>query len=250
VPDRTSPQYRVELPAFEGPLGLLLHLIRQNEIDIYDIPVAQITKQYEEHLTLMQELDLEVAGEYFVMAATLIRIKARTLLPPPPGEEGEDPRKELVDQLLDHQRFQEAAAELRKREEAASAVHARPPGVSDDLVEEEVLLELDLYQLVAAFQGILRRRELQRPIAVRPPRFTVEEKVEEIREMLSGTGTVLFADLFREAGDREEVVTSFLALLELVKGGEVQCVQGEPGGEIRVHVRAAPQESPWGGETP
>ena len=247
--DRTSRQYRVELPAFEGPLGLLLHLIRQNEIDIYDIPIAEITRQYEEHLSLMQELDLEVAGEYFVMAATLIRIKARTLLPAPPGEEGEDPRQELVEQLLDFQRFQEAARELHRRQEEASRVFPRPPEASGDLAEEEVLLELDLYQLVAAFQAILVRRKLERPIAVRPPRFTVEEKTEEIRRALAERGTLLFADLFPADADREEVVTSFLALLEMVKAGEIRCVQRTLGGEIRLHLAGGVQKAEQEGQS-
>lgn len=231
-----SGDYRVRLPVFEGPLGLLLFLIRRNEVDVYDIPIVEITRQYEQHLELMKELDLDVAGEFFEMAATLIRIKTRLLLPSEggEGEEGEDPRRELVDQLLEYQRMREAAEVLRRLREEASAALPRPADADRPAPEEEVVFEADLYALVAAFHAILHRRRLERPLAVLPQRFTVEEKIAAIRGLLREGGSIAFLALFPEDAEREEVVTAFLALLEMVKNGEVRCYQRGLDAAIRI----------------
>jgi len=246
VDDRQDEGYRVRLPAFEGPLGLLLYLIRRSEVDIYDIPIVEITRQYQEHLDLMQDLDLDVAGEFFEMAATLIRIKTRLLLPREDDEEeGEDPRRELVDQLMEYQRMREAAEALRRMKEEADASFPRPAEAERPAPEDEVILEADLYALVAAFQSLLRRRRWEQPIAIDHERYTVEEKMSSILDLLQEEGSITFTSLFREGVEREEVITAFLALLELIKNGEVRCYQRGPKGEIRILLssRAGEKES-------
>jgi segregation and condensation protein A len=167
--------YQVKLDAFEGPLDLLLHLIRRHELDIYDIPIALITEQYLAYIELMQEMDLDVAGEFLVMASTLIHMKSRTLLPRPPadseeGEPEEDPREALVRRLLEHQKYRAAAELLHEREALRSAQFTRP----DERVAEaagedyEPELEVDLFSLIAAFRGVLERAH-RRPAMVLPP---------------------------------------------------------------------------------
>lgn len=236
-------EHHVQLQVFEGPLGLLLFLIRRNEVDIHDIPIVEITKQYQEQLRLMKELDLDVAGEYFDMAATLIRIKTRMLLPRDEEDgEAEDPRKELVDQLLEYQRMVEAAEFLRRQREEAMSSFARAPGADRPRPEDEVVLVTDLYALVAAFADILRRRRYQRPIQIRAQRFTVAEKIELIQSLLAERGSIPFAALFPEDADREEVVTAFLALLELVKLGQLRCYQKTAMEEIRLYPGEAKRE--------
>src|SRR5688572_7147819 len=165
--------YPVRLENFEGPLDLLLHLIRKHEVNIYDIPIALITHQYLEYIDLMQEMNLDVAGEFLVMAATLIHIKSRTLLPrPDPAQEEpeEDPRDALVRRLLEHQKYKAAAELLHERETIRSAQWGRPDAVVKDLTEPdaEPELEVDLFSLITAFRSVIQRAK-QRPRVVLPP---------------------------------------------------------------------------------
>jgi len=241
------PVYEVRLEAFEGPLDLLLHLIRENEIDIYDIPIAQITDQYLEYLGLMESLDLTLAGEFMEMAATLIRIKVQMLLPAPADEdeEQEDPREQLVRKLLEYKRFKEAAQNLSEFEDERR--HYFPHGIDprryrepdEPIHAEEVLRDVTLFDLVDCLRDVLSRI---------PPRIdshavdleatTVEEQTERIKSVLRGRGPVLFGSLFEGSSSRAEVVTAFIALLELIRLGLVRAVQQRVFGQISIELRA------------
>ena len=214
--------YRVKLGAFEGPLDLLVHLIRKNEVNIYDIPIAIITEQYLAYITLMQELDLDIAGEFLVMASTLIHIKSRMLLPRPEqaGEEGdaEDPREALVRRLLEHQRYKAAAELLHDRETLRSAQFTRADAsvaaAAGDAYEPE--LEVDLFGLLAAFRGVLERAN-RRPRMVLPPeQVSIESRIGQLIGRLSETEACGFEDLFADGdGSRPFMIVTFLALLEI-----------------------------------
>jgi len=236
-----SSDYTVRLPAYEGPLGLLLYLIKKNEVDVYDIPVAEVARQYQEHLQLMEELNLDVAGDFFVMAATLTQIKSKMLLPRTERPDGttEDPRQDLVNQLLEYQRVQEAAHLLEEREAAAVRVFRRPATEDGDVpVEGRPLLEVDLFSLVAAFHAVLLSEHRRRPLHMSGEKFTVEQKIREVEERVRAAGGAMaFSTLFLEATCREEMIASFLALLELLKERKLRCVQEVSCGEIFVSLR-------------
>ena len=199
--------YPVRLQNFEGPLDLLLHLIKKHEVNIYDIPIALITQQYLDYLDLMQELNLDVAGEFLVMAATLIHIKSRMLLPrPDPTQEDpeEDPREALVRRLLEHQRFKAAAELLHEREIQRSAQWARPDERVADVVGEapEPEIEVDLFSLMAAFRQVLERAR-QRPRVLLPPeQIPIETRIEQLLARLSETDACGFEDLFADVQTR------------------------------------------------
>lgn len=236
------PAYEVRLEAFEGPLDLLLHLIREHEIDIYDIPIAQITEQYLEYISFMESLDLVLAGEFLEMAATLIRIKVRMLLPSQveEGEEEEDPRRELVRKLVEYKRFKEAARALSEREEERRrffphGVDARAyETIFDEAVEtEELLRDVTLFDLVDALREVLSRIPQRIDVhAVDLEETTVEEQMDHIKNVLREAGSATFAELFRGAVTRLEVVTTFVALLELIRLGVVTALQKRTFGEI------------------
>lgn len=209
--------YRVKLDVFEGPLDLLLHLIRRNEVDIYDIPIAEITQQYLDMLDLMKALNLDIAGEFLVMAATLTHIKSKMLLPAPSDgeeeEEGEDPRKELVNRLLEYERFKEAARLMEGRDILEKDVFTRKP-IEDD--EEE--LELSLFELIEALQEVLRRSSHELIHEITLERMSIEEKITEILDTLSRYGGKLdFKSLFEGEPTKEVIIVTFLAVLELMK---------------------------------
>jgi len=209
--------YRVKLDVFEGPLDLLLHLIRRNEVDIYDIPIAEITQQYLDMLDLMKALNLDIAGEFLVMAATLTHIKSKMLLPAPSDgeeeEEGEDPRKELVNRLLAYERFKEAARLMEGRDILEKDVFTRKP-IEDD--EEE--LELSLFELIEALQEVLRRSSHELIHEITLERMSIEEKITEILDTLSRYGGKLdFKSLFEGEPTKEVIIVTFLAVLELMK---------------------------------
>lgn len=226
--------YQVRLQAFEGPLDLLLHLIKVNEIDIYDIPIAKITEEYLRYLGMMEELDLEVAGEFLVLAATLVYIKSKMLLPAPPSEAGEDldedPRTPLVDMLLEYQRFKSAAEGLAEREALQRQFLPRlaPP----DLPSGEGPLEINLTDLLTAFREVLERAKERSvlDLSVRP--ITLGERMVAILDRLAEADPVAFSSLFPETADRLFVVMTFLALLELLRQGAVKVRQALPLGEI------------------
>src|SRR5688572_24608205 len=242
----------VKLEAFEGPLDLLLHLIRKNEVNIYDIPISLITEQYLGYIELMQELSLDVAGEFLVMASTLIHIKSRMLLPRPetasldPADE-EDPREVLVRRLLEHQKFKAAAELLHERETLRSAQYIRPDASVADVAGDdyEPELEVDLFSLLAAFRGVLQRAN-RRPRMVLPPeQISIEDRMHQLLGRLSETEACGFEDLFADGdGSRPFMIVTFLAVLEMIRLKLIRVFQGGSFGAIRVYKRARPADAP------
>jgi segregation and condensation protein A len=229
---------RYHLPVFEGPLDLLLYLIQKNELAIKDIPIALITEQYATYLEQMRELDLDVAADFILMAATLIHIKSRMLLPRPAEGEGaegwEDPRQPLIEQLMEYQRFKEIARQLREREEVSTAQFARVIEASGILDPDSTSLDVDLYDLVQALQGVLKRAADSKERLVYAPEVSLTAKINEVLERLEEHGSLLFTELFTPGATRMEIVVTFLALLELVKQKVVQLFQEAPLGPFRV----------------
>jgi segregation and condensation protein A len=242
-------EYPVRLQNFEGPLDLLLHLIKKNELNIYDIPIALITQQYLEYLDLMQELNLDVVGEFLVMAATLIHIKSRMLLPrPDPTQEDpeEDPREALVRRLLEHQRFKAAAELLHEKEIQRSAQWGRPDGRVAELVGDppEPEIEVDLFSLMAAFRQVMDRAR-QRPVVPLPvEQIPLELRIEQLLSRLSETEACGFEELFADVQTRAGMIVTFLALLEMIRLKLVRVFQQGNFGPIRVYRRARPADAP------
>ncbi len=213
--------YSVKLDNFEGPLDLLLFLIRQEEIDIYDIPIAKITEQYLEYIEMMERLDLEVAGEFILMAATLIRIKAKMLLPPVPGEE-EDPRTELVQALLEHQRFQRAAGDLSDLEKIQSQYFPRADFSYLPVVEPIVELKLPtLYDLLTTYKNLLERQSKEVVHSIRLPEVTLEERIQRVLSYLEECEQADFDELWQDIPLKIYQVVTILAMLELTRRGMV-----------------------------
>jgi segregation and condensation protein A len=244
--------FPVKLSNFEGPLDLLLHLIRKNEVSIHDIPIALITAQYLDAIALMQELDLDVAGEFLLMAATLIHIKSKMLLPRPEtsagvdGEPEEDPRDALVRRLLEHQKFKAAAGLLHEREQLRAAQWLRPDeavaALAGDDYEPEI--EVDLFSLITAFQTVVERAK-QRPKVLLPPeQISVELRIDQLLSRLSETEACGFEDLFADAHGRAALIVTFLALLEMIRLKLVRVFQAGSFGPIRVYKRARPADAP------
>jgi segregation and condensation protein A len=243
--------YPVKLEQFEGPLDLLLHLIKKNEVNIYDIPIALITAQYLETIEFMQELNLDIAGEYLVMAATLIHIKSKMLLPRPETAagvegDGEDPRDALVRRLLEHQKYKAAAGLLHEREQVRSAQWLRPDervaAIAGDEYEPE--LEVDLFSLLTAFQAVVERAK-QRPKMVLPSeQIPVEVRIDQLLARLSETEAIGFEELFADAHDRAGLIVTFLALLEMIRLKLIRVFQSGSFGPIRVYKRPRPADAP------
>ena len=243
--------FPVKLSNFEGPLDLLLYLIKKHEVDIHDIPIALITAQYLDAIALMDELDLDVAGEYIVMAATLIHIKSKMLLPRPEtaaGVEGEevDPRDALVRRLLEHQKFKAAAGLLHEREQLRAAQWLRPDGriaaiTGDDF---ELELEVDLFSLMNAFHAVLQRAKLRPKMLLPPEQLPVETRIEQLLARLSETEACGFEDLFADIQDRAGLIVTFLALLEMIRLKLVRVFQSGGFGPIRVYKRSRPADAP------
>src|SRR5262245_20286236 len=244
--------YRVKLAAFEGPLDLLLHLIRKNEVSVYDIPIALISEQYLGYIGLMQELNLDVAGEFLVMAATLIHVKSRMLLPRPeadPDEPGveEDPRESLVRRLLEHQKFKAAAELLHERETERSAQFMRPDARVAEVAGEdyEPELEVDLFSLMSAFRSVLERAS-RRPRMVLPPeQVSIEDRIHQLLARLSETEACGFEDLFADGdGSWPFMIVTFLALLEMIRLKLIRVFQSGGFGAIRVYKRSRAADAP------
>ena len=241
----------VHLDNFEGPLDLLIHLIRKNEVNIYDIPISLITGQYLEAIQLMQELNLDVAGEYLVMAATLIHIKSKMLLPRPETAAGvdgeaEDPRDALVRRLLEHQKFKAAAELLHEREQLRAAQWQRPDervaAIAGDDYEPE--LEVDLYGLLTAFQAVIQRAKLRPKVVLPPEQVPVEVRIEQLLARLSENEACGFEELFSDVDDRAGLIVTFLALLEMIRLKLVRVFQSGSFGPIRVYKRPRPSDAP------
>jgi len=234
--------YKVKLDIFEGPLDLLLYLIKKDEIDIYDIPIERITRQYLDYLDAFKILDLDVAGDFVVMAANLIYIKSRSLLPKdqqPPDEaaEEDDPRWELVRQLIEYKKFKDAAAHLQRRELDREGLFTRL-AITAAPVAERPLGEVSIFDLINAFNSALKRRTGPEDLReIFEENFTVSDKIDLIMKMTAAGIALRFSELFAMAASRTEVVVTFLALLELVRLKQVRARQGEDFGEIEL-VRA------------
>ena len=240
----------VRLENFEGPLDLLLYLIKKNEVSIYDIPIALITAQYLDTIQLMQELDLDVAGEFVVMAATLIHIKSRMLLPRPEtaaGVEGEeDPRDALIRRLLEHEKFKAAAGLLHEREQVRAAQWRRPDervaGIAGDDYGPD--LEVDLFSLLAAFQAVVDRAKVRLGVVLPPEQIPIEVRIAQLLERLSETQACGFEELFADVTDRRGLIVTFLALLEMIRLKLVRVFQSASFGVIRVYKRPRPVDAP------
>ena len=241
--------YPVRVQNFEGPLDLLLHLIKKNEVSIYDVSIVLITQQYVEYIDLMHEMDLDVAGEFLVMAATLIHIKSRMLLPrpdPAQQEPEEDPRDALIQRLLEHQKFKAAAELLHERETVRSAQWGRPDSSVAAIAGEsfEPELEVDLFSLIAAFSNVLERAKQRPPVPLPLEQVPIETRIEQLMARLSETEACGFEDLFADAHTRGDLVTTFLALLEMIRLKLVRVFQIVAFGSIRVYKRARPADAP------
>lgn len=228
--------YEVKLEIFEGPLDLLLHLIHKNEVDIFDIPIATITDQFLEYLDMMKALNINVAGDFLVMASTLIHIKSKMLLPDSSGEEEEDPRFEITRPLLEYMSLKEAAHELSDRDLLDRDVFARhvPPYLQEQLRDEEPQLDVNLFQLIDAFKRIIDQRLPGVKITFQPERWSVKEKTEIIISYLKEKGTIFFHELFTQDRMLSEFIVTFLALLELVHIGLVKVFQPSLESNIRL----------------
>lgn len=243
--------YTVKLEIFEGPLDLLLHLIKENRLDIYDIPIAKITEQYLQYLEIMKLLDLNIAGEFLVMAATLIHIKSQMLLPPEertPEEEEQDPRDALVQRLLEYSKFKNAADQMHRMELARHEVFARPEaaiGVSiDDVSDVEskpVGFEANIFDLISAFSRIMQGIPKEAFYEIIKDEWTIEEKREHILLLLKTKRCIYFGELFSNAKNKLEIITIFLAILELMRLKSIFALQERPFGEILIREKYATQ---------
>jgi segregation and condensation protein A len=229
--------YTFRLEGFEGPLDLLLHLIQKNELDIFNIPIALVTKQYLEYLQLMKVLNLDVAGEYLLMASTLLHIKSKMLLPKSleGEEEEEDPRAELIRRLLEYQKYKQAAGDLEKRPILDRDVFIRLMAPELEEVPEEEKIEVNLFELLEAFRQVLERVRLETVHEVILEPLSVEDKIQEILTLLGRENrSMAFHRLFPEQASRRVVVITLLAILELVKMKRIRIFQLAPFETIRV----------------
>jgi len=245
--DEPQTSYAIKLPAFEGPLDLLLHLIKKNEINIYDIPISLITGQYLEYLNLMKSLNLGVAGEFLVMAATLIHIKSRTLLPPSETDEEEDeedPRADLVMRLLEYQRFKDAAQGFEAREEEWRQVFYRTPSPGSDGATDEInLVDMSLFDLLEALRGVMERAPERKGLEIVVDELSVQDRMSLVLDRLEGQESITFTSLFDGDTTRLSMIVTFLALLELIRLKRIRIIQAELFGAIRVWKNTNSQPS-------
>ncbi len=232
--------YEIKLEVFEGPLDLLLFLIRKNEIDIYNIPIAAITEEYLKHLEAMKSLNLDLAGEYLVMASTLVHIKSRMLLPVSEDEseiDEEDPRAELVRQLLEYKAFKEAALDLGKRNLLGRDVFKREAFPERDMVrDDQQLVELSIFELIEAFQKVLSTMKKEDIMEIEGERFSLTDTINEILEKLQASKDMTFNELLGEGFTRRKLIYNFLAILELMKLKMIRACQAAPFGVIRIFL--------------
>ena len=242
---------KIKLQGFDGPLDLLVHLIKKNQMNVYDIQISVITKQYLDYLNLMQELNLDVASEFLVMAATLIHIKSKMLLPRPETAAGdptdeEDPRDALVRRLLEHQHFKAAAEMLHDKETLRNAQWARPDSRIEEIAGDdyEPEIEVDLFSLLSAFKQVLERARVRPPVALPPDEVPIEVRIEQLLERLSETEACGFEDLFERDATRGDMIVTFLAMLEMIRLKLIRVFQQGGIGAIRVYKRARPSDAP------
>jgi segregation and condensation protein A len=245
-------EYKVQFEVFEGPLDLLLYLIKQEEVDIYEVNLTKLATQFIAHIDLMREFDLEVAGEFLVMASTLMYIKSRELLPVEQQaivegeEEGEDPRWELIRQLVEYKKFKDAAAQLQTLEARQENVFPRLPGKPGfESAAPAPKPDVSIFDLLNAVNGVLQRFKKREGDAsdIFEDKWTVSEKIEFILKIISERGSVRFTELFEGVASRSEVVCTFLALLELIRLKQLVCVQPEAFAEIEICRAQNPAQS-------
>jgi segregation and condensation protein A len=257
-------QYQVKFEVFEGPLDLLLYLIKKEEVDIYSVNLTKLASQFIEYIEMMREFDLEIAGEFLVMASTLMYIKSRELLPVDQQaqveeeEDGEDPRWELIRQLVEYKKFKDAAAQLQELEARQEGVYPRLP-IKPVFEEEKPLAKPDvsIFDLLNAVNSVLKRFEKRdNPREIYEDKWSVSEKIEHIVKVMTTQAAVRFSELFESATSRSEVVCTFLALLELIRLKQLVCAQSGDFGEIEIKKRelaeagsAAPEAVPAAGES-
>lgn len=235
--------YHIKLEVFEGPMDLLLHLIKENQMDIYNIQISIITEQYLKHLEILEELNLEIAGEFLVMAATLAHIKSKMLLPPEPNEEepeeeGKDPREELVRRLLEYQKYKNAAEQLSAFPHLGRDVFTRELSTRNNALKDvpRELAEISVFKLIEAFHKVLKTLSLETPHQVSLETLSVRECVESIVTKIrkSKEGSVRFQDIFDRGTSRKRIVVSFLALLDLIRRGAIKIFQSDNFADIQL----------------
>ncbi len=242
---------QLKLQSFEGPLDLLVHLIKKNQMNVYDIQISVITKQYLEYLNLLQELNLDLASDFLVMAATLIHIKSKMLLPRPetaagdPAEE-EDPRDLLVRRLLEHQQFKAAAELLHDKETLRNAQWGRPDSRIEEIAGDdyEPEFEVDLFSLLSAFKQVLERARERPPVVLPVEQISIELRIDQMLERLSETDACGFEDLFDDVATRGEMIVTFLAMLEMIRLKLIRVFQPGGAGAIRIYKRVRPADAP------
>jgi segregation and condensation protein A len=239
--------YKVQLEIFEGPLDLLLYLIKREELDIYHIPIAMIAEQYLEYIRVMRMLNLDLAGEFLVMAATLMQIKSRMLLPEEESEKEEsddDPQVELIKQLVEYQKFKEAAENLEERQIRQEETFNRGKDETMELAREEgFLLEASIFDLLTAFSHVLEKVGEEGFAEIVEDGVTVNEKIREILDILRTKASLNFTKLFVGLETKVEMIVTFLALLELIRLKEIKILQAQRFGEIRIYRRERKEES-------
>jgi len=229
--------YEVRLEIFEGPMDLLIHLIRKNEVDIFDIPISKITDQYLSYIEMMKSLNINLAGEFFVMAATLMHIKSRMLIPSDESEDEEDPREEIVKPLIEYMKIKEVSEELLKREILERDVFHRPVYEPDEYPEyqKEPVVEASLFQLIDAFQKIIEERRISKGISIQIPRWSLNERIEEVLEELRRKERARFKDLFKGNMELSFIIVTFLAILELINRHKIKAYQRDPDSDIEIY---------------
>src|SRR5437762_11769223 len=240
-------EYKVQFDVFEGPLDLLLYLVKKEEVDIYEVNLTRLAAQFIEYIELMRQLDLEVAGEFLVMAATLMYIKSRELLPvdqqaqAEADAEVEDPRWELVRQLVEYKKFKDAASRLQQRESEQENIFPRLPGKPEfESTTAPARPELSLFDLIHALSNVLKRfQENEAARDIFEDKWTISEKIEALRQILAAQSVLKFSELFEQTTSRAEVVVMFLALLELVRLKQI--VVSQPAPFMEIEIRRAPE---------
>ena len=232
--------YTIKLLDFEGPLDLLLFFIKRDELDIYDIPIARITKEFLEYLHYMQQLDLEIAGEFLVMAAELMQIKVKLLLPPEPGEEEEtDPRAHLVQRLVEYKRFKEMSVEMKRREDEQMKVcyrgyHSADEHVAEEETGEDLIRDVTFFDLIASFKFAMDRMPKKFIHEIEKINVTVEEQIAYIEDFFSRRSEATFYEMVKGFAERIRIIVTFIALLEVIRSKKLIIRQLQPFGELSI----------------
>jgi len=232
--------YTIKLQEFEGPLDLLLFFIKRDELDIYDIPISRITREFLEYIHYMETLDLDVAGEFLVMAAELMQIKVRMLLPPEPGEEEDvDPRANLVKRLVEYKRFKEVASDMSRREEERRKIFSRgyfdsDPKVMTEDEEENLLRDVSLFDLIASFKFAIERMPKKFVHEIQKLNVSIDEQIVYILDYFSRRSEATFFELVKDMEEKIRVVVTFMALLELIRAGKIIVRQPAPFAEVSI----------------